>query len=327
VLTMTRTAIRCGFLTLVVLLAGIPARASDSEEFERLWQRYRPDPIASTDDFIAHRSAYFGDAFEFTATIVGRMEREGEKILLVRPLDCSPLQFVVKNFSPVMSSKGDVRLIVRSPADAPEISFELLAIASEQDAAAVRPTPGRAVVGKAGSSGARPYPSRGGSSSGPYSEGEILAAYARAARYFNPRLSAAQATDIARLVIGCSRQWGVDARLMMAVIAAESRFKPHATSRAGAMGLGQLMPATARSLGVQNAYDPAQNLAGSVRLIRGHLERSGGDLAIALAKYNAGPGAVERYGGVPPYRETINYIARVTSLFLQMAPEYAGLVR
>jgi soluble lytic murein transglycosylase-like protein len=90
------------------------------------------------------------------------------------------------------------------------------------------------------------------------------------------------------------------------------------------MGLGQLMPATARGMGVGNPWDYRQNLDGAVRLIQGHLTNNSGDLALALACYNAGSGAVRRYGGVPPYAETQNYITKVVSLFLAFAPEYAA---
>lgn len=326
---MIRSVIRCALLGALALASAIPAFASDAEEFERLWRHYMPERLDDTDAFVRNRADYLGEAFEFTASILGQMERNGEKVLLVKVGDCSPLQVEVKHFSAMMSPGRVVRMVVRVPAEQPDqVTFELLAITSEEIAARITRVSGRAVVSTTGADRSRSYPSRGGAAAaGQYTEAEILAAYARAVKSFNPRLSDRQASEIAAMIIGYSRQWGVDARLVMAVVAAESSFKPHATSRAGAMGLGQLMPATARSLGVVNAYDPAQNLAGCVRLIRGHLERSDGDLAIALAKYNAGPGAVQRYGGVPPYRETINYIRRVTSLFLQMAPEYAGLLR
>ena len=110
----------------------------------------------------------------------------------------------------------------------------------------------------------------------------------------------------------------------MAVVAVESNFNSYATSGKGAMGLGQLMPATARGMGVQNAYDVRENLWAAVRIVRGNLERNDGDLALALACYNAGSGAVRRYGGVPPYRETQNYIRKVIAVYLQLAPEMAG---
>jgi soluble lytic murein transglycosylase-like protein len=109
--------------------------------------------------------------------------------------------------------------------------------------------------------------------------------------------------------------WQVDPALIKAVIANESGFNATATSNVGAQGLMQLMPATAASLGVRDAYDPGQNVAGGTRYLRGLLDRFGGDKRLAIAAYNAGPGAVEKYGDIPPYRETRNYVQNVLASF------------
>lgn len=150
--------------------------------------------------------------------------------------------------------------------------------------------------------------------------------YSRFIRSRNPRLGVDEADRIAKGVLYFSRVYGVDPRLIMAMVLVESGFNPSATSRAGAMGLGQLMPGTARGMGVGNAYDSVQNLFGTVRLVRGHLEKynrqTGGDsyraLTYALAAYNAGGGAVQRHGGVPPYRETQNYVAKVINVYRRL---------
>lgn len=110
---------------------------------------------------------------------------------------------------------------------------------------------------------------------------------------------------------------GVDPALVRAVVRHESGFDPDATSRAGAMGLMQLMPETARSLGVTDPYDPVQSIDGGTRFLRQLLERFGGDVRLAVAAYNAGPGAIERYGGVPPYDETQRYVANVLATYDQ----------
>jgi soluble lytic murein transglycosylase-like protein len=104
---------------------------------------------------------------------------------------------------------------------------------------------------------------------------------------------------------------GVDVRLVVAVVQAESNFDPLALSVDGAQGLMQLMPGTAADLAVQDPFDPEQNLRGGIRYLNVMIERFAGDLELALAAYNAGPEVVARYGGVPPYPETRDYVRRV----------------
>ena len=107
---------------------------------------------------------------------------------------------------------------------------------------------------------------------------------------------------------------GLEPALVKAVIAAESNFDPRAVSRKGAQGLMQLMPQTARKLGVSDAFVPLQNVHGGTRYLRAMLDRYG-DVSRALAAYNAGPKAVDRYRGIPPYRETRDYVARVLTYY------------
>jgi soluble lytic murein transglycosylase-like protein len=117
--------------------------------------------------------------------------------------------------------------------------------------------------------------------------------------------------QIERLVRTNATAWGVDPALIKAIIANESGFDAKATSKTGARGLMQLEPETAAQLGVADAYDPAQNVWGGTRYIKGLLDRFHGDLRLAVAAYNAGAGAVEKYGGVPPYAETQAYVENV----------------
>lgn len=119
------------------------------------------------------------------------------------------------------------------------------------------------------------------------------------------------APPFAGMMDAVARQVGLDRALLAAVVEAESSFKPGAVSRAGAKGLMQLMDSTALALGVVNPFDPQQNLLGGARFLRGLLDRYGQSLPLALAAYNAGPGAVDRYGGIPPFAETQTYVPRV----------------
>lgn len=121
--------------------------------------------------------------------------------------------------------------------------------------------------------------------------------------------------QIDSLVAANAGRFGVDPSLVKAIIANESGFNANATSSVGAQGLMQLMPATAASLGVGDSYNPAENVAGGTRYLRGLLDRFGGDTRLAVAAYNAGPGAVEKYGDVPPYTETQNYVQNVLSSY------------
>ncbi len=121
--------------------------------------------------------------------------------------------------------------------------------------------------------------------------------------------------DLRTLAVEVARRHGVEPGLVLAVVAVESAFQPDAVSAKGAQGLMQLMPRTASSLGVEDAFDPAANLDGGTRHLGWLLTLYEGDLARALAAYNAGQGAVDRYGGVPPYRETRDYVRKVIERF------------
>jgi soluble lytic murein transglycosylase-like protein len=115
-------------------------------------------------------------------------------------------------------------------------------------------------------------------------------------------------TPYAAEITAAAQANGLDPALLAGLIKQESGFNPNAGSGAGARGLTQLMPGTAAGLGVTNVFDPAQSINGGAKYLKQQLDAFGGDTAKALAAYNAGPGAVQRFGGIPPYSETQNYV-------------------
>ncbi len=119
---------------------------------------------------------------------------------------------------------------------------------------------------------------------------------------------------------------GVDTRLVQAIMQVESSYNPRAVSRTGAMGLMQLMPDTARLVQVDDAFSPEQNIRGGVTYLRQMIDRFAGRLELAIAAYNAGPGAVQRHGGIPPYEETRDYVDRVLTLYRGSSTSLTGLV-
>lgn len=157
---------------------------------------------------------------------------------------------------------------------------------------------------------------------------DLVPVYADFIQNQNRRLPRARAVDIAESILEFSVHFGVDARLVVALVITESNFNPNAVSHAGARGLGQLMPGTAAMLGVGNSFNTDQNLYGTTKLLRQHLDkytsRTGDSyrgLVLALAAYNAGPGAVSRHGGVPPFRETQNYVRKVIATYKRLIGE------
>lgn len=122
-------------------------------------------------------------------------------------------------------------------------------------------------------------------------------------------------TDLMSIFEEAADTYGVDVNLLTAIAKQESNFTADTTSSSGAMGIMQLMPATAQGLGVSDAYDPYQNIMGGAKYIGQLLSRYDGDVSLALAAYNAGSGNVAKYGGIPPFAETQNYVSKVLGYY------------
>lgn len=143
----------------------------------------------------------------------------------------------------------------------------------------------------------------------------LAAANAPTAGAGGAQLGVVSRSTVADLVNRYALEYGIDPRLLDALIRVESAYDPRAVSHKGAMGLMQLMPATARRLSVSDPFDPEQNIRGGAAEFARLLDVYSGQVELALAAYNAGEGAVARYGGIPPYRETRNYVARIMTLY------------
>ncbi|MEA2663597.1 MAG: hypothetical protein QOI11_541 [Candidatus Eremiobacteraeota bacterium] len=153
------------------------------------------------------------------------------------------------------------------------------------------------------------------------------AAYAGVLRTINPKLPLAKARSYARSVMADAWRTHLDPRFIMSIVTVESHWRVNAVSRVGARGLGQLMPGTAARLGVRNSWNASDNLRGTSRYLQTLMNQFAGKpnaVKLAIAGYNAGPKAVERFHGIPPYAETRNYVVRVLHVWNQLNARVGG---
>lgn len=140
-------------------------------------------------------------------------------------------------------------------------------------------------------------------------------------QHYNPQVVQPDAEHYVTTIWQVSKEHHVDPLLIVSLVAQESAFRPDATSRVGAQGLGQLMPETASELKVDDPYDADDNLGGCIKLVRSNLCFFNGQVKNAVAAYNAGPGAVVHYHGIPPYRETRNYVHQILRNYSSLRKE------
>jgi soluble lytic murein transglycosylase-like protein len=345
---MQRTWLGRACLTILLAGAAVAARGSDYPEADRYYAvRDRGRAVQNvTFAQVQANAARWQDALiEIRGVVHGCARRDdGGTFIVARDAGDS---FVIEAQKPLPESTVDiartVRVLARIPSGCSSFSsLQLVAVTSEYDAAsreyerakrqaaaAVHPTTRvasrRMTVRRALTRRRAAYQGRRRQTMLASRGLDYLERYAGAVHWFNPNLSPGDSYRLAQSIITYSLNYGLDARLVMAVIAAESNFNVDAVSSKGAMGLGQLMPGTAMGLGV-DPRSPEQNLEGATRLLRGHLNRFSSpvqpltweQVRLALACYNAGVGAVRKYGGVPPYRETKNYIKKIGRLYYQM---------
>lgn len=313
------------FLPLTALILAKQGPSLDRYlHFRRL---YHVQQAASVDAL----ATVVGDrVLEVKGLVNGVVKGSGGATLVLKTDEGAPL-YVDTDQAPEWLSGGDVhaRLLLKvhraNPDD--ELRSVLLDAAPEFEIAKVEAdAAAKAAAARARAEKHRPHASKGPSPEWSLPVYQVEPLYASFIRKQNRHLSKSDADLIARGILAFSVKYGVDARLIMAMIMVESGFDPNSTSRTGAKGLGQLMPDTARWMGVSDAYNSVDNLYGTVKLIRTHLDKysqktrdSFEALVLSLAAYNAGEGAVSRHGGVPPYRETQAYIRRVIRLYQELS--------
>ena len=310
---------------------------------------------ASTGAILRHPDAYAGRTVEASALVSGIIAAGEDKTALLSvdgTLVTVPVPPALRGAA-WLDGGARVRVLLRvAPAD-PSLPSGVALAAAVPEGEAANADRAEAQTAARVAAQARPAPARrgvarvtfGGPASPAVNAGHpvgalsaralsIYAPYRALVRRWNRRLSESDVDKITTSILYFSDKNNVDPRLVVATIIAESDFDISSTSHAGAMGLAQIMPDEARSLGVTDAYDPTQNIGAAVHLLRRNLDKYGGapaaggvipldQIALTMAAYNAGPGAVRKYHGVPPYRETQRYVARIKKLYKQMCGDTA----
>ena len=318
-----------GWAVVLVLAAVALAPAQSLQEYLKLRAKYgikESAGVGALDAFVGSR------VVEISGTVKGSFTIKGDHVLLLERSDGST-DIVHAPTAPDWLAGNEIRarLIVSAKRTAPGADLDATLLGAASDASVsqveeeVRQAEAAAEALRAKKTVYKPPTGNRARRLWSVPVSEVTPLCAAWIHRHNPRLSTDEASHIAQALVGFSIKYGVDYRLIIAMVVAESDFNPNETSHSGAMGLGQLMPGTARDFGISNAYDTTENLYGTVREITNDLSRyrrRTGDefesLRLALAAYNAGIGAVARAGGVPRYRETQNYVKKVIRLYYNL---------
>jgi hypothetical protein len=311
-------------LLTIFIFAGfaLPARSLTPAEYRQKARKLGAVTIYSAAQLQQVRQIKLNAAVEVWGNVSGVSQCADNTAIILRLPDGGSVELTTKSLPREIQTGVKIKALTRGN-DSPGISSLTVEMLTLDDGKRLNPSPLRpesslTLTPGPGASTPKPtqispLPSRGGE--------DRLITSKRAITYFNSRLTPQEVDTIANSIVNYSANAGIDPYLVIALVAAESRFNPNACSYKGAMGLGQLMPGTANGMGVGDPFDPVQNLAGAIRLLQGHLAKYQNQpyqVALALAAYNAGGGAVRKYGGIPPYRETQNYIWKVYEYYCWM---------
>lgn len=302
-------------LAALLLSSASIASASPEAEYEKLFRTLKAADVVSGAQYQQARRADPLGPLQVSGVIQGVMESDQSCLVVLSLVDSSTLEIRSQGERPEIKTGSRVRCLVK-PADAsPFARLDLLDLTWDKTPVDVLIQAARAalkipVEDKEDIARSAAELSRRAQTT-TSRRGDASIVIKRAIAYLNSRLSSGEIEVITSSILTYCEKYGIaDPYLVVAVIAAESRFNPNARSYKGAAGLGQLMPATAAAHGV-NPYDPVANLEVAIRILRRNLDKYGytqDGVLKALAAYNAGTGAVRKYGGVPPYRETRNYL-------------------